>query len=168
MGRIVFLLLRWHALGLTVLASVLVSLSLSAQQQPVEFPHNQHVAKAGLECIDCHITVDTRDEAGMPSVAKCMFCHEKVATEGPGVQKLRQFAEKKREIPWVRVYEFNRSGHVMFRHSPHVRAGVECSTCHGNVAEMTVATAQVKHTMGTCLTCHRQQKASEDCAACHF
>jgi hypothetical protein len=168
MGRIVSLPLRCYVLGSIALALGLAALSLKAQQQPVEFPHNQHVAKAGLECIDCHITVDTRDEAGMPSIAKCMLCHEKVATEGPGVRKVREFAEKKREIPWVRVYEFNRSGHVSFRHSPHVRAGVECSTCHGNVAEMTVATAQVEHTMGTCLTCHRQQKASEDCAACHF
>jgi hypothetical protein len=26
----------------------------------------------------------------------------------------------------------------------------------------------VTHNMGTCLTCHRQRKASEDCAACHY
>lgn len=136
-------------------------------QQPIDFPHNQHIAK-GLECIDCHITVDTRAEAGLPSVAKCMLCHEKVATDGPGVQKLKEYAEKKREIPWIRVYEFNRSGHVKFRHSPHVKAGVECARCHGNVAEMTVVTRQVEHHMGTCLDCHRQQRASQDCASCHF
>jgi Cytochrome c7 and related cytochrome c/Class III cytochrome C family len=149
-----------------VLLLLLLGSALQAQQ-PIEFPHNQHIAK-GLECIDCHITVDTRAQAGMPSVAKCMFCHEKVATDGPGVQKLKEYAEQKREIPWIRVYQFNRSGHVLFRHAPHVRAGVECATCHGNVAEMTVVTRQVEHNMGTCLTCHRQQKASQDCAACHF
>lgn len=160
--------LRWYVLALVALAPAFAGVALKAQQQPIEFPHNLHVSKAGLECIDCHITVDSRGEAGMPSVAKCMLCHEKVATDGPGVQKLREFAEKKREIPWVRVYEFNRSGHVLFQHAPHIRAGTECATCHGNVAEMTVATAQVKHTMGTCLTCHRQQKASDDCVACHF
>jgi hypothetical protein len=33
---------------------------------------------------------------------------------------------------------------------------------------MTVVTKQVEHHMGTCLDCHRQQRASEDCAACHF
>ena len=26
----------------------------------------------------------------------------------------------------------------------------------------------VTHTMGTCLTCHRQNKAPEDCATCHY
>jgi hypothetical protein len=138
-----------------------------AQQQPIEFPHNLHAAR-GLECIDCHITADTRDEASIPSLAQCMLCHEKVAVDGPGVQKLREYAERKREVPWVRVYTFNRSGHVAFRHSPHVRAGVECAACHGNVADMTVVTKQVEHHMGTCLDCHRQQRASEDCAACHF
>jgi hypothetical protein len=152
---------------LRVLALLALGMTLQAQQQPIDFPHNQHIAK-GLECIDCHISVDTRAEAGLPSVAKCMLCHEKVATGGPGVQKLKQYAEKKREIPWIRVYEFNRSGHVLFRHAPHVKAGVECATCHGNLAEMTVATRQVEHHMGTCLDCHRQQQASQDCAACHF
>ena len=141
--------------------------SFRAQQQPIEFPHDRHVAK-GLECIDCHSRVDTRSEAGMPSVRKCMLCHEKVATEGPGVKVLRQYAEKKREVPWVRVYRFNRSAHVKFRHSPHVRAGIECATCHGDVSGMTVVTAQVDHNMGTCLNCHRQKQASEDCMACHY
>ena len=143
-----------------------VGASLWAQEQPIEFPHNKHMEK-GLECIDCHITVDSQAEAGIPSVRKCMLCHQNVATDGPGVQLLRQYAEKKREVPWVRVYKFEVSAHAQFRHAPHVRAGVECAACHGDVSRMTVVTKQVNHTMGTCLTCHRQNKASEDCAACH-
>jgi len=142
--------------------------SVRAQQQPIDFPHNVHVAKAALECIDCHIKVDTQDEAGLPSVRKCMLCHQNVANEGPGVQILLQYAEKNREIPWVRVYRFEVAAHAKFRHASHIRAGVECATCHGDVAQMTVVTKQVEHTMGTCLSCHRQNNASEDCAACHF
>jgi hypothetical protein len=92
---------------------------LGAQQLPIEFPHNKHAA-LGIDCIDCHITADTRGAASLPSVAKCMLCHEKVAIDGPGVKKLREFAEKKREIPWVRIYQFNRSGHVNFQHASHV------------------------------------------------
>ena len=154
--------------GLGAMALLLAASGSSwAQQQPIEFSHNLHVAQ-GLECIDCHITVDTRDEASIPSVSQCMLCHEKVAVDGPGVRKLREYAGKKREVPWIRIYAFNRSGHVTFRHAPHARAGVECVACHGNVAEMTVVTRQVEHHMGTCLNCHRQQRATEDCAACHF
>ena len=159
MGHLCLLLF----IGVWILAS-----PASAQQQPIEFPHNLHIEKAGVECIDCHSTVDTQAEAGIPSVRKCMLCHLYVAKDGPGALKLKEYADKKREIPWVRVYRFEVAAHAKFRHAPHVKAGVECAACHGDVSQMTVATKQVNHTMGTCLNCHRQQKASEDCAACHF
>lgn len=137
-----------------------------AADQPIEFPHNKHIA-LNLECLDCHSSADNADAATIPSIKKCMLCHEKIATDNPEVQKLAGFWEAKREPPWVRLYRFNRSGHVKFRHSPHVRNGIECATCHGNVAEMVTAQPVVKHTMGTCLTCHRENDASEDCLACH-
>ena len=138
-----------------------------AQQQPIDFPHNKHVDQ-GLACVDCHSTADTGTKASLPSVSKCMLCHEKVATEGPGVTVLRQYAEKKRELPWARVYGFHELAFVKFRHAPHVRAGIECAVCHGEVAKMTVAKPVVKHTMGTCVSCHRENKASDDCVVCHY
>ena len=97
-----------------------------------------------------------------------MLCHEKLATEGEGVKILREYADKKHEVPWVRVYGFDKLAHVKFRHAPHARAKVECSTCHGEVARMTVATRAVTHNMGTCVNCHRENQASDDCAACHY
>ena len=36
------------------------------------------------------------------------------------------------EIPWQRVYGFTREAHVRFNHAPHIRASVDCSTCHGD------------------------------------
>ncbi len=136
-------------------------------QQPVEFPHNRHVG-LGLACLDCHSTADTRAAAGMPSVRKCMLCHEKLAADKPGVKRVAEYAAKKREIPWKRVYGFDPEALVKFRHAPHLRAKIDCTTCHGDVARMTVAERAVRHTMGTCLSCHRDRKASEDCASCHF
>ena len=136
-------------------------------QQPLEFPHNKHVAK-GLECVDCHITVDTAAGAGIPSVRQCMMCHRLISTGKPGVKQLQQYAKQGREIPWVRVYSFEPEAHVKFQHAPHIWAKIECKTCHGDVAGMTVARPVVEHTMGTCLTCHRQHNASQDCAACHY
>ena len=159
-------MLRLLVLEMMVLASV-CSPFLMCQDQPIEFPHNRHLNQ-GLECIDCHSRVDTRSEAGMPSIRKCMLCHEKVATNGPGVQILRQYSEKNEEVPWVRVYEFRDTANVKFRPSPHVRSGILCQTCHGKVSEMTVVTPEINHTMGTCLDCHRQTMASEDCIACHY
>lgn len=154
--------------GATLFALLsLLPLAAAAQQQPIEYPHNTHVA-IGLECIDCHSLADTRAEATLPSIRKCLLCHEKLANEGPGVTRLLEFAKQGREVPWRRVYEFEKSAHVKFRHAPHVRGSIACKTCHGNVAEMTTAQRAVNHTMGTCLTCHREQQATDDCLACHF
>lgn len=136
-------------------------------QQPISFPHNTHM-KLGLQCTDCHIGADTRAAAGIPSVRKCMLCHAKLATGKPEVQKVIEYSRKNIEIPWVRVYGFSPDAHVQFRHAPHYQAGISCSTCHGDLTKATVAERTVTHNMGTCLTCHRQKHASEDCAACHF
>jgi hypothetical protein len=136
-------------------------------EQPIAFPHNRHMAM-GLACLDCHSTADQQAAAGIPSVRKCMLCHEKLATNKPEVQKVRDYAARGIEIPWERVYGFSPSALVRFRHAPHYRANISCATCHGEVAKGTVAITAVKHDMGTCLSCHRQYKATQDCAACHF
>jgi hypothetical protein len=149
--------------GLGMLVVVLL-----AQGQPIDFPHNTHVSKVAMECIDCHSRVDTRAEAGLPSVRKCMLCHQKIAVDKPGVKALHGFAEKKHEVPWVRVFGFEREAQVKFMHAPHVRAKIACTRCHGAVEKMTVAEPAVKHTMGTCVSCHREHKASTECIACHF
>ena len=157
-------------ISLSRLGILLLPLSLAAAiaaVQPIEFPHNKHIAN-GLDCIDCHITVDTEAAAGLPSVRKCMLCHAKFATSGPEVKKLLVYSKERREVPWERVYTFEPEAQVKFQHAAHVRAKIECKTCHGEVEKMTVAQRAVRHTMGTCLTCHRERHATEDCAACHF
>jgi hypothetical protein len=147
-------LIGWWALG-------------ALAEQPIDFPHDRHVA-LGLACLDCHSTADTRAAAGMPSLRKCMLCHEKLATDKPGVKKVLEFAAKKREIPWQRVYGFSPAALVKFPHLPHLRAKIDCTTCHGDMTKVTAAQPVVRHTMGSCLRCHRERRASEDCAACHY
>jgi hypothetical protein len=57
--------------------------------------------------------------------------------------------------------------HVYFPHMMHIRAGLVCSGCHGDVAAMERITRSVKLNMGWCLDCHRKHKASIDCWTCH-
>lgn len=135
--------------------------------QPIAYSHKHHVAM-GLQCLDCHSSADTSAAAGIPSVRKCMLCHAKMGTANPEVKKVMAYAQSKREIPWQRVYGFPRESLVKFQHAPHVRAKIECGTCHGDMTQAATAERLVKHTMGSCLSCHRQYKASEDCAACHY
>jgi Cytochrome c7 and related cytochrome c/Class III cytochrome C family len=152
-----------------VLATVLVAPlpQLHAADQPIAYSHKKHIA-LGLQCLDCHSMADIGPAATIPSVTKCMLCHAKIAADKPEIKKIAEFAAKGREIPWVRVYGFESQALVKFNHAPHIRAKVECATCHGDMTQADTAQKLVNHNMGTCLTCHRQKGASQDCATCHY
>jgi hypothetical protein len=79
-----------------------------------------------------------------------------------------EYAKRGVDIPWQRVYGFTHEAHVRFDHAPHLRAQVDCTTCHGDVAKGTVATKNVDHSMGFCVDCHKAKQASNDCLTCHF
>ena len=136
-------------------------------EQPLDFPHNIHVGK-GVTCEFCHDGVDKGPTAGIPGLRTCMICHDAIATDRPRIQQMAAMRDKGLDLPWQRVYGFSADDHVRFNHAPHIRAKVECATCHGNVAEGTVAVRNVDHTMGFCVNCHNQRKASIDCLTCHF
>jgi len=139
-----------------------------APVQPIEFPHVIHVGKQ-IGCTEyCHESVTTGPVAGLPGVRTCMICHEAIATDRPRIQQITALRDKGLDIPWQRVYGFSNQDHVRFNHAPHIRAKVECSTCHGNVGEQTIAQRNVEHTMGFCVNCHNERKASVDCLTCHF
>ena len=137
-------------------------------EQPIEFPHNTHIQQ-GLTCTEyCHESVTKGPVAGLPSVKTCMICHVAIATDKPRIQQITALSDKGMDLAWQRVYGFPAERHVRFNHAPHIRANVECTTCHGNVAGGTVATREVNHTMGFCVNCHNERKASVDCLTCHF
>ena len=105
---------------------------LLSAEQPAVYSHKIHIDR-GLQCLDCHSNADTGAEATLPSVAKCMLCHAKIAKDKPEVKKIAAYAAAKREIPWERVYGFDPGALLKFRHAPHIRAGVECARCHGDM-----------------------------------
>ena len=136
-------------------------------QQPIAFTHKVHLAK-GVECAGCHQGVEQGPDAGLPSVKLCMTCHLAIATDKPEIRKVAAYLERGEEIPWQRVYGYYPSAHVRFNHAPHIRAGVNCAACHGDMTQQTVAVRAVDLDMGYCLNCHQQKKASVDCITCHF
>ena len=135
--------------------------------QPIEFPHNTHIGKQ-ISCDTCHESVNTGPRAGLPSVRTCMICHEAIATDRPRIQQITAMRDKGIDLAWSRIYGFVPESHVRFNHAPHIRAKVECSTCHGNLGDMTIAQRVVDHNMGFCVTCHRENNAPVDCLTCHF
>ncbi len=142
----------------------------ASAEQPIEFPHNIHIEKAMLKCTEyCHESVTKGPRAGLPSVKTCMICHDAIKTDSPRIQKItNDYSKKGIDLPWQRVYGFSQELHVRFDHAPHLRANVDCATCHGDVKSQTVAQRNVNHTMGFCIDCHRTKQASNDCLTCHF
>jgi hypothetical protein len=135
--------------------------------QPIAFPHKTHLAR-GLQCQVCHTGVDQGPDAAIPSVKFCMSCHLVIAKDRPEIKKIAAYQARGEDIPWVRVYDYSPSAHVKFNHAPHIRAGVACSNCHGDMMQQTTAVRAVNLNMGYCLACHTQRKASVDCTTCHY
>jgi hypothetical protein len=139
--------------------------------QPIPFIHQIHIDEAFLTCDYCHSGAGRGPVAGFPSVNVCMDCHlgvAGVATDREPIQTLTAYWERGEEPPWQRVYGWSEEAHVRFNHAPHIRAEVDCTTCHGDVAQMTVAERVVDHTMRFCVECHEQRQASIDCLTCHY
>jgi hypothetical protein len=142
---------------------------LAAPEQPLAYSHKVHV-EAGVQCLYCHPNALRSPVAGIPSVEKCMGCHEVMVTDSPGVQELTGYWERGEPIPWRRVN--TQPKFVYFSHQPHMGAGMSCEACHGNVGQMDTVQPVYKMDMGWCLDCHLEQPQEKvarlaDCLICH-
>lgn len=126
-------------------------------EQPVDFPHNLHVAQVGLDCRYCHNTVETSNTASVPSTETCMTCHSQLRVNTPQLQAVLASWESGTPIAWNRVHDM--PDYVFFDHSVHVNNGVGCSSCHGRIDQMTQIWKNEPMTMGWCLECHRNPEA---------
>ncbi|NOZ00162.1 MAG: cytochrome c3 family protein [Chloroflexi bacterium] len=138
-------------------------------QQPIEFRHNLHIG-LGVQCLYCHPGAWQGQSAGLPTQSKCWGCHQQIDRQTPELDKLAQYVEDGVSIPWVPVALM--PDFVYFSHRPHIAAGVNCETCHGDLSKMTVAEPQKGMDMGWCLKCHKElapEKETKliDCATCH-
>jgi hypothetical protein len=99
-----------------------------------------------------------------------MGCHNAIATDRPEIQDLSSYWERNEPLPWARVQaqpEF-----VYYSHQPHLSAGLNCETCHGDIGQMDKTRPVLKMDMGWCLACHLDQPDEKvarlaDCLICH-
>ena len=136
-------------------------------KQPINFSHKIHVSKVGLKCTFCHTTVEKSTFAGIPSVQKCMSCHKAVAKDKPEIRKLIRFWVEQQPIPWERVHVIPVRNYVYFSHKRHIKAGLQCATCHGEVQVMSRVRRVRNLEMGWCVSCHKANHAPTDCTTCH-
>jgi hypothetical protein len=137
-----------------------------APDQPIDFPHPQHVQTLGMNCLYCHYSANKAPDPGLPAVNTCMGCHQVVARNSPEIQKLAQYWADSTPIPWVRIHKV--PDYVQFPHMRHVNANVSCQTCHGEVQKMPRVYQYASLNMGWCVNCHVERKARYDCATCHY
>lgn len=153
--------------GILVLLYLLpLDFSEATPAQPVSFSHTLHAGVNGINCRYCHRQVADSRLAGIPAVSDCRACHLYISTESPEIKKLAGYWDRQEPIAWVRVNSL--PDHVYFTHMMHIRAGIDCSHCHGAVASMERITRTASLKMGWCLDCHRTHKASIDCWTCHI
>jgi c(7)-type cytochrome triheme protein len=155
-------------------AAVALIARLAAQQQatppigpeqPVAYSHKHHVGTLKLKCNMCHANKDPGEAMGLPAASVCMNCHQSVKTDSPAIQKLADYAKTNRPIRWVRVYQI--PTYVQFSHRAHIEAKNTCQECHGDVASLDVMAKVVPMNMSSCMACHKEKNASNDCTFCH-
>lgn len=138
-------------------------------EQPINFSHIVHVQQNKMECQYCHWNVAKADYATIPDVELCMGCHKLVkGHDEPSkaeIAKLEKYYDEGVPIPWVKVHVM--PDHYRFNHKRHVKAGVTCHECHGQIPEMPVVERVTSMKMGWCIDCHREKGSSIDCTTCH-
>ncbi len=144
------------------LAWILVMPSMPVAQ-PAAFNHARH---KGVACTTCHRGAETSARAGIPELSDCQKCHATPPRQ-TGVAKWPSPGAA-RQISWIQVTRV--PDHVMFSHRRHVVSGrLTCPSCHGDIGDRTdpPGAPPARLDMDGCLSCHRREGASEDCAGCH-
>ena len=141
-----------------------IALPSAPLAQPIAFNHAKH-ASAG--CVLCHQGAGAGVRAGIPQGDVCIRCHATAPASGVSELAWNDVTSGKR-IAWRRVTRV--PDHVAFSHRRHTGPGqLACVSCHGDMGQRTEppGRAPVRLVMDTCLTCHKREGASEDCAGCH-
>jgi ribosomal protein S27E len=138
-----------------------------------DFPHQTHVAVAGLRCTVCHTGTDDHGRTKI-GAADCERCHTMIAKPMGELAADECLTCHTAEIGTV-------SEMVNFPHEKHIEFGFGCELCHAGVtdqrhlkfARSSGAVPELGHEF--CVTCHASDVPSAegvmpdgaDCTKCH-
>lgn len=172
MGRVAVLV---GALALFSLAVYGISLSQKSPPQPIQFTHKLHVG-LGVQCLYCHPGALRGASPGLPTITKCWGCHQQVAKTKTSdkLKPMRDAIAANKGFVWVPVAQV--PDFVHYNHRPHIAAGLNCETCHGDLTKMDIYENPQVMNMGWCLNCHKQKAGADkeklikltDCGTCHY
>lgn len=159
------LLLAGVVLGPLLLFLVAATISRSSYttgegrfvDQAVPFSHQHHAGELGIDCRYCHTGVETQANAVVPSTHTCMTCHSQLWTNAEMLAPVRVSLASGKPLAWNQVNRLPQ--YVYFDHHVHVRNGIACAACHGDVRRMPLTRQAAPLTMAWCLACHRAPSA---------
>lgn len=127
-------------------------------------PHKLHVGR-GLECADCHSPDDPEGAPKIPSRDVCDTCHGDPAKLSKGASAYFAavtFADGKSTFPhrWT-------TRDIPSPHERHVKAGIACTECHGEVTDAPFAKPKAVTLMERCVSCHERRQQHVTCDTCH-
>lgn len=121
------------------------------------FNHQLHAGELGIDCRYCHHDIERSPEANIPPVSTCIGCHQEnklAGWEGHNVTFIREAYAADESVEWRRVHKL--PDYVRnFPHHVHIKSGVSCYSCHGQIMGMPVVYQAEGLGMGWCLDCHR-------------
>jgi hypothetical protein len=155
--------------------------------QPIEFPHDIHAGKMGINCMYCHTYARRSRVSGIPPLRKCIGCHQSILSvrDKPRIKALFEYWDKKEPIAFKKVHDL--PDFVRFNHERHIQrfyfqlerpVNEVCGYCHGDPRGMTVAEKVEPLSMGWCVACHKKNhpvskdsaetgNGPNDCWMCH-
>ena len=128
-------------------------------------------------CVACHRGAWTGNAATIPGNDVCSSCHgddtslpattAATAFRPEEEELLREYLRRQEDVPWIRINTM--PAHVFFSHSAHLRhAAMDCVDCHGDMTQLEdPPTTVTLFSMETCVECHRETGATQDCLICH-
>jgi nitrate/TMAO reductase-like tetraheme cytochrome c subunit len=117
------------------------------------FPHEPHVLRAGLTCVECHTTFDQHGSTRITSRASCQDCHHR-STDPATCATCHRGASGGRDSV------LTLPGGVRFQHGLHKAALPSCTACHTQ--------GSMKVVDFSCANCHDQHHgAGRSCQSCH-
>ena len=183
---VVYILVAWWS-------TPIFGFGAGGPDQPIAFPHDVHVADAGIQCEFCHRNVTKGDAATVPAVEQCVFCHKVITGQGGNleIEKLLAYAGLTLDaegvpvasltpepIDWERVHRV--PDHVQFAHEPHIGFFTDLSG-DSDVQQEVVRRADERSITlveASCTICHGTVRSMEkvkqerslkmgDCVDCH-
>lgn len=121
----------WFSSNGGQIASGVTTGEAGALDQPIQFSHYLHAYKNEINCEYCHHAARRSIHGGVPEGQVCMNCHKFVKKESPEIKKVVAAYEAGTPMEWNKVHDL--PDYVNFAHNRHIRAGVDCTECHGQV-----------------------------------